>query len=237
MAKYKMIADTLKERIKKGQYLHDNRLPDQSKLSEEFETSRVTIKKALDVLTNEGLIYTIQGSGSYVKKNALLRSKNNIKIGKNLGLTTLVENTKDIRTEVLGFSVRFPNETEQTSLIISRDTPVYSYERLRYLEGKPYSLEKTTIPVESIPGLSKKVLQGSVYSYIKENMGLVFGEYHQAIRAAKPDEEDLKYLNNKLDEPVLEVEKVLYLETGIPFEYSLVHHRYDMVEMSFINNS
>jgi GntR family transcriptional regulator len=43
-------------------------------------------------------------------------------------------------------------------------------------------------------------------------------------------------LKCKETEPVLEVEKVMFLESGVPFEYSIVHHRFDMVEMSFINH-
>lgn len=61
MAKYKDIAATIRNRILEGQYSADGPLPEQKKLAQEFETSRMTIQKALEMLTYEGLIYSEQG--------------------------------------------------------------------------------------------------------------------------------------------------------------------------------
>lgn len=235
MAKYKDIADTIKKDISNGTYPVEKKLPDQATLGEKFGVSRVTVKKALDLLTVEGLIYSVQGSGSYVKKNALHRSEQNILIGQNVGLTTAIKDKTKLKSEVLDFTVRFPNEEEQERLMISKETPVYSYERLRILEGKPYSLEQTTMPVSLVPGLTEEVLKDSVYRYIKDVLGLSFGDNRQTIRASQPDQLDSEYLNCSEMEPVLEVEKVMFFETGTPFEYSIVHHRFDMVELSFLN--
>lgn len=235
MAKYKEVAEAIKKRIKEGIYAVEERLPDQHSLAEEFETSRVTIKKALDILTAQGLVYTIQGSGTYVKKNALHHSQSSIQIGNNVGLTTTVRDELDLESKVLEFKVRFPDEQEQEVLMIHEETPVYHYERLRILDGKPYSLEHTVVPVAIIPGITKKVLQDSVYKYIREELGIVFGENRQTVRAAQPNALDKEYLGCKETDPILEVEKVMFLESGAPFEYSVVHHRFDMVEMSFLN--
>jgi GntR family transcriptional regulator len=236
MAKYKEVAEAIRKRVKEGVYPVDERLPDQHSLAEEFETSRVTVKKALDLLTAAGLVYSIQGSGTYVKKNALHHAHSSIQIGNNVGLTTTVKDELDLESKVLDFKVRFPDEEEQEVLMIHKETPVYHYERLRILEGQPYSLEHTVVPVEIIPGITEDILKDSVYKYIREELGIIFGDNRQTVRAAQPNQLDSKYLKCKETEPVLEVEKVMFLESGVPFEYSIVHHRFDMVEMSFINH-
>lgn len=235
MPKYKEVAEQIRERIKNNTYPVDEKLPDQNTLAEEFHTSRVTIKRALDLLTTDGLIYTVQGSGTYVKRNAHFQTQSSIQIGHNVGLTTALKEEVKLESKVLKFIVRFPDEKEQQQLMINKDTPIYYYQRLRILGGRPYSLENTVVPVNTIPGITEEVLKDSVYKYIREELEIIFGDNRQVVRAAKPNELDKKHLECREDDPVLEVEKVMFLKTGMPFEYSTVHHRFDMVEMSFIN--
>lgn len=235
MVKYKEVAKELRKRIKNGLYPIDTALPDQKTMAVEFETSRVTIKKALDLLSVEGLVYTIQGSGTYIKKNIHQLTDSRIRIGQNVGLTHQVEKKASLTNEVLSFIVRFPNEEECDQLLLHSENPVYEIQRLRILDQKPYSIEYSVIPVEIVPNITKKILKSSVYDYIREKLGLVFGGNRQIIKAAQPDKNDQKYLNCHETEPVLEVIKVMFLENGTPFEFSKVRHRFDMVEISFFS--
>ena len=92
MPKYKEVAEKIRERIKSKEYAVDERIPDQHSLAEEFGTSRVTIKRALDLLTTAGLVYTIQGSGTYVKRNALLQAQSS--------RPQLIKNTSTAKTTI-----------------------------------------------------------------------------------------------------------------------------------------
>ncbi|MFL2105853.1 GntR family transcriptional regulator [Desemzia sp. FAM 23991] len=235
MAKYKEVANEIRKRIKNGTYPIEDRMPDQTTLAKEFQTSRVTIKKALDLLTVVGLIYTIQGSGTYIKQNALQLAESSIRIGQNVGLTAHVDESMELENKTLKFDVRFPTEEECEQLLLKKEDPVYEIERLRILNNQPYSLEHSILPLTLVPGVTQEVLQQSMYDYIRNELGIVFGENRQTIRAAQPDELDKEYLNCSEDEPVLEVSKVMFTSSGIPLEYSKVRHRFDMVEMSFVN--
>ncbi|MFL2100916.1 GntR family transcriptional regulator [Desemzia sp. FAM 23989] len=235
MAKYKEVSNEIRKRIKNGTYPIEDRMPDQTTLAKEFQTSRVTIKKALDLLTVVGLIYTIQGSGTYIKQNALQLAESSIRIGQNIGLTDHVDESMELENKTLKFDVRFPTEEECEQLLLKKEDPVYEIERLRILNNQPYSLEHSILPLTLVPGVTQEVLQQSMYDYIRNELGIVFGENRQTIRAAQPDELDKEYLNCSEDEPVLEVSKVMFTSSGIPLEYSKVRHRFDMVEMSFVN--
>ena len=76
MVKYEAIAKEIRSRITDGIYKVESLIPDQVTLSEEFKVSRMTIKKALDILAMEGLIYRQRGSGTFVMKNSPLNEKN-----------------------------------------------------------------------------------------------------------------------------------------------------------------
>ncbi|MER2227885.1 MAG: GntR family transcriptional regulator [Carnobacterium sp.] len=235
MAKYKNVADELRKQIKQGNYPKGGQLPNQNELAEKFDTSRVTVKKALDLLSIEGLVFSVQGSGTYVKKNIAQTSDTGIKIGQNIGLTHQIGEQTELVNKVLAFNVRFPSAEECEQLMIQSESPVYEIKRLRVINNRPYSIEYSLLPVKLVPNITPAILEHSVYDYIRQDVGLVFGGNQQFIKAAPPNEEDRQYLNCKDNEPVLEVTKVMFLENGRPFEYSKVRHRYDMVEMCFNN--
>lgn len=65
----KRVFERLEHSIKMGGYRADEKLPTENELAVEFQVSRPIIRDVLQVLRNKGLIYSRQGSGSYVKCN------------------------------------------------------------------------------------------------------------------------------------------------------------------------
>jgi DNA-binding GntR family transcriptional regulator len=63
---YRQIAAILRRRIESGQYPPDTRIPTESELVDAFEVARTTARRAIAVLREEGLIYTVPQRGSYV---------------------------------------------------------------------------------------------------------------------------------------------------------------------------
>ncbi|ROO89582.1 regulatory GntR family protein [Actinocorallia herbida] len=64
---YSQIADTLRTRITEGTYAPGAKLPSESALCTEFTVTRNTIRRALTVLENEGLLITTPGTGRTVR--------------------------------------------------------------------------------------------------------------------------------------------------------------------------
>jgi DNA-binding GntR family transcriptional regulator len=67
---YRQIAAILRRRIQSGQYPPDTRIPTESELVEAFEVARTTARRAIAVLREEGLIYTVPQRGSYVTRKS-----------------------------------------------------------------------------------------------------------------------------------------------------------------------
>lgn len=65
-APYIQLADALRTRIEAGEFPPGRKVPSQTQLEEESGLSRNTVKKALDVLKNEGLLITAPGRGLFV---------------------------------------------------------------------------------------------------------------------------------------------------------------------------
>jgi GntR family transcriptional regulator len=235
-AKYILIAREIKQRILSQRYSASDPLPDQFALAAEFSTSRMTIQQAMRQLIVEGLVYTRQGQGTFIRKNFLQLSRWDLPGSDYYGATKTWENVGQVTSKIIKFELRFPTEKEQASLLVGPDDPVYDFIRLRLLEGEPMSLEFTLMPVNLVPGLNRSHLESSVFSYVQESLSLKIMGSYRVVRALKPGEEDKQHLNCDDTDPVLEVEQVIYLEDGTPLEYAHCHYRYDHGGVIVVNN-
>ena len=65
---YQQIADRLRERIQSGELVPDRPIPSETQLMQEFGVARLTARKAVRVLVDEGMVYVVRGRGSYVAR-------------------------------------------------------------------------------------------------------------------------------------------------------------------------
>ena len=70
MYKYEKISQAIRKQIIEQKIKPGALLPDQNQLAKEFNTTRITIGKALQSLIIEGLIYSKRGAGTFVRKDA-----------------------------------------------------------------------------------------------------------------------------------------------------------------------
>jgi GntR family transcriptional regulator len=225
MNKYETISNEMRTRIKTNYYPKDQPIPDEYSLAQEFNCSRVTMKRALDILVMEGLLYRKRGHGTFIIQPPIEDNKVNVISEGNFGLSALAG--QEVKSQVITFEIQFPSEFVANQLRIDRDTPVYHIIRLRIVHNEPYVIEETYMPANLIPGINEQVLLSSIYTHIREKLDLKMGGAHRKIRADKSNPLDQKYLGCKADDPILEVEQVAFLITGIPFEYSFSRHHYN----------
>lgn len=231
MPKYKEISNEIRTRIQNGLYEdNNNQIPDELTLCKEFNCSRMTMKKALDLLVLEGLIYRKRGHGSFVMNGVSQNPKINI-LDQELGGFTRVS-TGTTKTKVLDFKLIFADVIIATKLNIDENSPVYEILRLRYVDDNPYVLEKTYMDSSIITGLNTDILNNSIYEYIEKNLNLKISSANKIIRACKSNDIDIEHLELEASDPILEVEQIAYLSNGKAFEYSLSRHRYDKFEFT-----
>ena len=187
MAKYKDIAKVIRERILNGTYPTGESLPEQVKLSKEFKTSRMTIQKALDLLGYEGLIYSKQGKGTFVKSNADSLSKLDTSINQYVGTTELFKNKASVSSKIIKNELRLPSSKEQDKLQLDRTDAVYDVIRVRYLDEAPYCIEHSIMPTKILGNLTDGVLKKSIYYYLEQQLNLKIGAAYRKISADKPN--------------------------------------------------
>lgn len=224
-AKYIQVVKTLKHRIKNDKYKLNTPLPNQNDLAKEFNVSRMTVKKALDILAMEGLIYSKRGLGTFIRKNALTSTKEDLSFNEYTGLSQNLK--RPIESKIIKFDVKFPDETLCERLDITPTDPIYEILRLRIVDEQPYVLEHTFMPLKIVPNLDLDILKKSLYHYLQTQLNLKISGAFRKITAEKSTELDQKYLESKEHDPILQISQIVYLEDGRPFEVSTSRHPYD----------
>lgn len=228
--KYKTIYDDTKTKILDGTYLPGNQLPDEIAVCEQYNCSRMTVKKAYDMLVQEGYIYRKQGLGSFVLAKSMDQGEVELQERELQGFTQTAKGHAD--TKLLHFRLIFAPKDIADHLGIRENDPLYDILRVRNIDGQPYVLEHTYMSPETIPGITEDILTHSVYTYIEEVLGKKIASAQKTTRAQVSNSQDQKELGLRPEEPVLEVEQIAYLDNGTPFEYSISRHRYDKFKLS-----
>uniref|UniRef100_UPI0030C88A4E GntR family transcriptional regulator n=1 Tax=Enterococcus faecium TaxID=1352 RepID=UPI0030C88A4E len=78
MNKYESIYLEIRKRILEGYYVLDQKIPDEISLAREFNCSRMTMKRALDILVREGLLYRKRGHGTFIVQSAIQNGRVNV---------------------------------------------------------------------------------------------------------------------------------------------------------------
>lgn len=136
--KYYQVATHLRELITSGELQPADQMPTEESLVERHGVSRGTVRKALQLLVDEGLVETEQGRGSFV--TSAVRSSNYF---------SLVSFDEEMRrqqrkpsTRLLTFEVRKAGEKMAGRLAIPPETLVYQIERLRLADDLPVAYER-----------------------------------------------------------------------------------------------
>ena len=224
MPKYKEIAIALKKKIIEGEFKEGELLPDQETLARTYNTSRVTVRKAIQLLIDEGLLYTRRGSGTYVRTNIKKNNKDVTQMNSVFG--TSIQEGVEVTSKILRFEVRFPTDYEFETLKIKRTDPVYDIKRVRYVKEEARSIETLIMPLKYIKDLDEDILMGSIYNYIREELGYVISAAQRVIIASKANELDSEEFGIEVGDPILETNQVVFFDDGTPFDLSKTRYPY-----------
>lgn len=225
MYKYQEISAKLKTAFTSGKYKPGDLLPDQETLAKEYGTTRMTVRKAIQALIVEGVVYSKRGAGTFLRKDFdVANHELDSSIDRPIGTTRTYSGHK-VTSKVLSLEARLPKKEEQRRLIIGPGEPVYEIRRVRYVDGQVYSYEHTIMPTK-IATITADVLRGSVYQHLAEESHIQIAGSHRRVYAIKATQDDVEALGAELNDPVLAIQQVSYTDEGEPFEFSIEHYPY-----------
>jgi DNA-binding GntR family transcriptional regulator len=196
--RYRAIADELRGRVESGELGAGRLLPSESELSRAHEVSRVTVRKALELLRDEGLIDARQGFGWFVATDPVRQA-----LGR---LGTIEDQLGDLglssERRVVGF--RFVPAPSRVRQVLGVDA-VLEVRRVNLANGQPFARVTVWCPQEVGSRLSRADVERTPFY---ELVGVPIGGATQIIGAAAASAGDAALLAVPVGSPVLRCERV-----------------------------
>jgi GntR family transcriptional regulator len=207
-----------------------DQIPSENELVARYHVSRNTVRLAIDSLIKEGVVYRVQGKGTFVSPEHM-----------RYDLQRLVSFTEDMRrrkmkpdTCLLGFSRQTPSSAIASYLALPPDSETYEIKRLRMADGEPMALSTAYMPCSLIPNLTEdNLVSGSVFKIIEGRLRLKIGYADRILKAASADASQAELLKVEPGFPLMLVEGVTYLNNETPIEYVIIYYRADRYEFAY----
>lgn len=221
---YQQLQRGLRRAIEMKLLVPEDALPPERNLAEEFSVSRITVRKALDGLVSEGLLTRRQGSGTFVASRVEKSFSKLSSFTEDMAARGRVPHSVWLKKSQGTVS---PEEAMSTGF--SPGTPVYRFNRLRYADDTPMSLEYCTLPTFVLPSID--AVQSSLYVAL-EKAGFRPQRALQRLRAVLLTAQQTELLHGKEGDAGLLVERRGFLGDGRIIEFSQSYYcgdTYDFV--------
>ncbi|MGH4052626.1 MAG: trehalose operon repressor [Clostridium sp.] len=221
---YTDIYDNIKNNIVSGIYKSGEKLPSENGFCKEYSVSRGTVRKALEMLAEEGLVNSLHGKGVYVLENNFIT----FSVG---GLVSFKEASQISKKEFVTFVPKFEEIVidevinKKTSLAIGKE--VYKLYRVRSLDNERIIFDINYFLKDVVKGLTREIGEQSIYEYIEENLNIKIGFANRIIQVETATARDKLYLDMKFYDFVVVVKNYVHLGDGTQFEYTESRHRPD----------
>jgi GntR family transcriptional regulator len=216
---------SLAEDVANGTLRPGARLPSERVLSERLGVSRVTVRRALIALEQEGIIETSPGLGRFVPRSHPVEEPPNelvsfAQMGASLGL--------EVTTQVLVARTRPSTLDESEALSVGPGVDLVELERLRLLDGVPIVIDHSLIPAARAPALLEAdFATASLYDKLSDSYGLVAWRAEYVLQAEPAGERAARLLGLATGEPVLVARQTTLDLERRPFQLSVLTYRGD----------
>lgn len=228
---YIIIHDQIKKEIDDGIWEIGERLPSERDLATSFKVSRMTLRQAITLLAEEGVVERRIGSGTFVASTRVRE--------KMRGTTSFTEIMKSQgkvpSSQVISYRRTLPNDQEVEKLEIRKTDNIIRMERVRYADDTPVVYEVAAIPEKFIKNFNKEEVTSHFFQTLQEH-GYKIGKSKQTIYARLAKEKIADYLKIPRGHAILGLTQISYFDDGTAFEFVKSQYVGERFEFYLENN-
>lgn len=202
-----MVKKALVEKIDNDEFAVGGMIPSERDLMSMFDVSRITVRKAVEELEQEGYLYKVQGKGTYVKRDQ-----------GNQDLISITSCTQDVRRlgmtptrKVLVNMEMKADKKRRRRLELTEGDSVFCLSRIYYADGEPINYTTAYLPSKFVPGIEKHdFAEESLYDVLEKEYQISILRAERTIEAIIAHGEVSDYLDVMEGVPLLLFECVTY---------------------------
>src|SRR5215207_405803 len=219
---YFQVAEQFEKAILDGTIAPGERIDNEIALAKDLGLSRPTMRQAIQVLVDKGMLVRKRGVGTQVVHGKIRRS---------VELTSLFDDLSAAgqkpRTEVLAVGKVGAEEDVAHELQLDIGDDVWSLERLRFVGKQPLALMHNFIPVDVVDLDAVDLEETGLYAHMRSS-GILMRVARQRIGARGASAEEADLLGEKKGAPLLTMQRTAYDNAGRAVEYGRHAYRPDL---------
>lgn len=223
-ALYQQITEQLREQILIGALAPEAKLPSESELSRRFQVSRITVRQALAELQKSGLIYSLQGKGTFVAKPKTFQDVTQLQ-----GLAEAMQSRGfEVINRLHSLKLATASAVVAAKLQLPAKSKVTAIKRVRLVNRQVISLEVTYLPAQYFDVLSRAdLVNRDIFSILENDAGLALGGAELAIDAILAERELSRALSINEGSPIMRIERLSYSAAKKPIDFEYLYYRGD----------
>ena len=194
LPKYYVLKKALIDKIEKNEFTSNEQIPSERELISMYGFSRITVRKAIDELVNEGYLYKVHGKGTYVKDNVVQQDI----VQLNSITHDILSMGKKPSRKVLRLAVADSFEKRADELHINIDDQIIILDRIHYADGEAMNRTTDYLPLKYFPNLTSYDFSNhSLFAVIEQAYHIKITKATRTIEAINSVEEITLILNVK----------------------------------------
>jgi GntR family transcriptional regulator len=231
---YCQLKNLIVEKIEKGEFEADSKIPSEQDFCEQYDISRPTVRQAINDLTASGQLYKMKGKGTFVAAQ-----KTYINVKDYTGFTDSILDSKDPSAKsILSIEVIDGKDNTRISEIFSLRTDAKSeFAAVTYtntLSNDTLSLNVSYIPMSLFPEVCEDIRSGK--DLLRGKYPLIPNSSKSMLDVISTDQREAAYLKLQPGQPLIRINNILYSKSGQPVEYIVTKYRADKTKLQFENH-
>lgn len=202
----------------------EDAIPTERDLAEEFDVSRITVRKAIDGLVTDGLVARRRGAGTFVTRPRVEKSFSKLTSFSQ----DMISRGRRPYSRLVSRTTGTVTPEEALSLGLSPGSVVYRFHRIRCADDTTMALEYATIPAYCLPSLD--AVETSLYEAL-EAAGHLPVRALQRLRAIAFNADQAEALGIEPGSPGLFIERRGFLADGRTAEFTQSFYRGDAYDV------
>lgn len=216
---YLQLKNSLTEAIRSGRYAPGEPVPTETQLCEQYAVSRITVRRAISELQEEGLLEKRHGKGTFV---SFRRMETSLVDLAGFSETYSLQGYK-VSKVLLGVAEGSADSALAQKLALAKGAPILTIRRLIMAADAPMTIEISDFPLALFPDLAAEIASASsIYRLLKTRYGREVRHARRVINVRLAGPEEREHLHCRSGEPLFEVEKTVFDDAGTPLQRSLL---------------
>lgn len=226
---YKQVADSLRKQILGGKLLSGERLSTERELCQQFSASRITIRRALQILADEILIQRRHGSGTYVSPTPSRR----IPILNTDFSGSVAAHAPELTRSLESWQWQRATDDVAAVLQVPTDERLLFARRIDLLANEPVAFDEVYLTEQAADRLDKQDLGQLRFVERWQKVQQIRIDYlTQSLEAVAAEPTQTRHLGGKVGTPLLKEIDTMFLESGVPCGLFISYYRNDLFRIT-----